>query len=156
MDTAAGGRTPFGAMGYAADSLKGRVVGVVRNFNYESLRSKVKPLVLLCGNWGLLLVVRISPKEIGIRKVLGASVGGIMYGLSKELVKLVVLANAVALPAAYYLMNNWLEDFAYRVNINVWTFLVSGLTVLSIAIITVGAHAIKAATANPVESLRYE
>ena len=95
-------------------------------------------------------------KEIGIRKVLGASVSQTMSLLLKEFVALVVLANIIIWPLAYYFMNKWLQDFAYRINMSWWVFALSGGIALLIALATVGFRAIKAATANPVKSLRYE
>lgn len=95
-------------------------------------------------------------KEIGVRKVLGASVSGITILVSKEFIKWVIVANLIAWPVAYYFMNNWLQDFAYRINITLWPFLLSGLVALSIAIFTVSFQSIKAALANPVNSLRNE
>jgi putative ABC transport system permease protein len=95
-------------------------------------------------------------KEIGIRKVLGASVAEIVALLSKEFVKWVLLANAVAWPLASYVMNKWLQNFAYRTDMSLWIFVASGAMALVIALLTVSSHAIKAAMANPVESLRYE
>ena len=95
-------------------------------------------------------------KEIGIRKVLGASVSSIVLLLSKEFVKLVAVANIIAWPVAYYIMKNWLQDFAYRIDIGIETFVLGGVLALLIALITVGYQAVKAATANPVDALRYE
>lgn len=95
-------------------------------------------------------------KEIGIRKVLGASFGKIIFLLSKEFVIWVIIANIVAWPIAYYLMNKWLQEFAYRIDIGLWIFLLAGSMALIIALMTVSSQAIKAATANPVESLKYE
>jgi len=95
-------------------------------------------------------------KEIGIRKVLGASVGGIVRLLSKEFVLLVVIANAVAWPVAFYIMNRWLENFAYRVEIGWVTFALAGALALLIALGTVCFQAAKAAVANPVKALKYE
>ncbi len=95
-------------------------------------------------------------KEIGIRKVLGASVTEMIALLSVQFVKWVLLANIIAWPLAYLIMNKWLQNFAYRTNLNIWIFLVSGAMALVIALLTVSSHAIKAATANPVKSLRYE
>ena len=95
-------------------------------------------------------------KEIGIRKVLGASVSEIVIMLTKDLTKWIMLANIIAWPVAYFFMNNWLQNFAYRIDIRWWVFVLSGGMALVIALMTVGWQAIKAATANPVESLRYE
>ena len=95
-------------------------------------------------------------KEIGIRKTLGASVPGIVYLLSKEFTRWVLLANVIAWPVAYFIMSKWLEDFAYRIEMGWWMFLFSGSIALVIALVTVSFHAIKTAMLNPVKSLRYE
>jgi putative ABC transport system permease protein len=95
-------------------------------------------------------------KEIGIRKVLGASMGGILMLLNKEFSRWVLVSNVVAWPVAYYALSKWLADFAYRTNIDVGPFLLSGILALAIALMTVGYQSIRAALANPVESLRYE
>ena len=95
-------------------------------------------------------------KEIGIRKVLGASVSNVVLLLSKEFTLLVLIANIVAWPLAYFSMNFWLQDFAYRVDIGWWVFALAGGLALLIAILTVSSHAIKTALTNPVEALRYE
>ena len=95
-------------------------------------------------------------KEIGIRKVLGASVGGIVGLLSTDFLKLVAIAAVIAFPIAWYVMHNWLRDFAYRISIQWWVFLVAGILASAVALLTVGFQAIKAAIANPVKSLRSE
>jgi hypothetical protein len=95
-------------------------------------------------------------KEIGIRKVLGASVPKICLLLSKEFVKCVILANAIAWPIAYFVMNRWLQNFAHRISIGYQIFLLSALMALIITVLTVSYQSIKAALANPVDSLRYE
>lgn len=95
-------------------------------------------------------------KEIGIRKVLGASVLNIMGLLSKNFVKLILIASAIAFPVAWWAMNNWLEDFPYRVEISWWIFAIAVVAALLIALITVSFQSIKAATTNPVKSLRTE
>ncbi|HMK25919.1 MAG TPA: ABC transporter permease [Chitinophagaceae bacterium] len=95
-------------------------------------------------------------KEIGIRKVLGASAGSITLLLSNSFIKLVFIAFVIACPVAWFVMNKWLQDFAYRINISWWMFGLAGLLALVIAIITVSFQAIKAAIANPVKSLRTE
>jgi putative ABC transport system permease protein len=95
-------------------------------------------------------------KEIGIRKVLGANVTGIVTLLSKDFLKLVAIAALVAFPVAWFIMHNWLKDFAYRISIEWWVFLAAGILAALIALITVSFQAIKAAVANPVKSLRTE
>jgi len=95
-------------------------------------------------------------KEIGIRKVLGASVQGIIQMLSKDFMKLVAIAFIIAAPLAWWAMNIWLQDFAYRINIEWWFFALAGFGALAIALVTISFQAIKAATANPVKSLRTE
>ncbi|MES3017786.1 MAG: ABC transporter permease [Bacteroidota bacterium] len=95
-------------------------------------------------------------KEIGIRKVLGASVIGITGMLSKDFIKLVLIAIVLAAPVAWYITSRWLEDFAYRVDLSWSTFIVSGLSAVIIAVITVSFQAIKASLTNPVKSLRSE
>jgi putative ABC transport system permease protein len=95
-------------------------------------------------------------KEIGIRKVMGASVNNIVTLLSKDFVKLVLLANIIAVPLAWWAMQRWLEDFAYRVQISWWMFVLAGVLALVIALLTVSYQAVKAAVANPVKSLRTE
>ena len=95
-------------------------------------------------------------KEIGIRKVLGASVTSIVSMLSKDFLRLVLIAAVIAFPVAWWAMNNWLEDFAYRVNIQWWVFVLAAFAALAIALCTVSFQAIKAALMNPVKSLRTE
>ena len=95
-------------------------------------------------------------KEIGIRKVLGASAANIAAMLSKDFVILVLIAIVIASPVAWYFMNQWLQDFAYRTDISWWVFVLAGIVALFIALITVSFQAIKAAIANPVKSLRTE
>ena len=95
-------------------------------------------------------------KEIGVRKVLGASVSGIVFLFTKDFLKLVLVAVVFATPLAYLILDRWLEDFAYRVSINPVIFIVSAVTTFLIALITIAFQAIKAANANPVKSLKYE
>jgi putative ABC transport system permease protein len=95
-------------------------------------------------------------KEIGIRKVLGADVSTIVGLLSKDFMILVAIAFVIAGPIAYYFMNKWLEDFAYRIGMPWWIFLAAGIVAALIALITISFQAIKAAIANPVKSLRTE
>jgi len=95
-------------------------------------------------------------KEIGIRKVLGASVRSIVVMLSKDFMVLILIAFLVASPVAYYFSHQWLQDFAYRTNISLYIFLAAGIIIIIIALITISFQAIKAAIANPVKSLRTE
>jgi len=206
-----------------------RVIGVVRDFHFESMRQNIEPLALFPGRSNSRVTVRIKSsnisemvdfiqdkwdefapgqpfdysfldeefnnvyqaeqrlgniftifaglaifvgclgllglaaftaeqrtKEIGVRKVMGASVSGVVFLLSKEFGKLIIISFIIAVPIAYYAMNNWLEDFAYRTEISLLTFIFAGLIALSIALLTVSYHAVKVAVANPVDSLRYE
>ena len=95
-------------------------------------------------------------KEIGIRKVLGANIPGIVTLFSKQFMSLVIIANIIALPAAYYFMQNWLNEFAYKVGIGISTFIFTVFITILIAFLTISYHSVKAASANPVKSLRYE
>src|SRR5690606_37310262 len=95
-------------------------------------------------------------KEIGIRKLLGASVAVIATMLSNDLLKLIAVAIALASPLAWWAMNKWLEDFAYRIDIQWWMFAIAGLAAVVIALLTVSWQAIRAALVNPVDSLRDE
>jgi putative ABC transport system permease protein len=109
------------------------------------------------GLFGLAALAAVNrTKEIGIRKVLGASVPAIVKLLSKDFMKLVVVALVIAAPLAWYFMNKWLQDFAYRVPIGWWVFIAAGSLAIIIAFVTIGFQAVKAGVANPVQSLRTE
>jgi putative ABC transport system permease protein len=95
-------------------------------------------------------------KEIGVRKILGASVSNIYLLLSREFLKWVALANIIAWPVAYFAMHKWLQNFAYRAKIGFEIFLISAGVVLIISVLTVSSQSIRAAVANPADSLRYE
>jgi putative ABC transport system permease protein len=218
---------PFGTF---APNRNGRIIGVVRDFNYESLHRRIVPMVTyIAPEQANTLSLRIAPgsldrvvkhiqaafdsyypsgtikyeflstrlaalyrneertmkmffffgllaigvgclglvglaaysaerrtKEIGIRKILGASVPSLAGLLSREFTRWVVAANVVAWPVAYFGMTKWLQNFAYRVSIGVWPFLLSGMLALFIALATVSFQAARSALADPVESLRYE
>ncbi|MES1218363.1 MAG: ABC transporter permease [Bacteroidota bacterium] len=220
---------PVGKQLEIFEARKGKVIGVMKDFNISSLRDAIQPLALILSNNPLYLTVKIKPgtgqaslnsiqkewkqlnneypfdyffmdeqmnhfyksdlrmmyilnifailaiviacmglfglsiytaqlrtKEIGIRKVLGASVSGITILLSKDFLKLVLIASLISFPLAWWAMNSWLQDFAYRITISGWVFIIAALTAVFIAIITVSFQAIKAAMANPVKSLRTE
>ncbi len=215
---------------FAWDDKKGRVIGVVKDFQFQSLRNEINPLVIhiwpqntfvfavrvrpdnidqtlnfLKNKWreldpahpfdysfmddtfdqiyrseeklsqifstfsflaifiaclGLLglaiFMVETRTKEIGIRKVLGASAKNIFWLLSKEFELLVLFANFIAWPLSYLLMRKWLQNFAYQISIKPWIFIISAAAALSVAVITVSFQALKAATTDPVKTLRYE
>lgn len=206
-----------------------KVIGVIKDFNYETLRNKIRPLALFFTKQGGNISVRIAPgnvastvsvledtwekyapgepfqyrfldesydalfraeqqlgkvfsiftglailvaclgllglaafmteqrtKEIGIRKVMGASITSVILLLSKDFTKLVIIAFALAIPVAYFIMNKWLESFAFRIEIGLGIFIVAGVAALLITWLTVSWQSIKAASANPVHSLRSE
>jgi putative ABC transport system permease protein len=114
-------------------------------------------LIACLGLFGLVMFsVLRRTKEIGIRKVLGASVNSLILLLSKEFLRLILLANVIAWPLAGWGMGQWLEDFAYKAPVGWWLFGVAGLAALGVALLTVSFQAVKAARANPVNSLRSE
>lgn len=113
--------------------------------------------VACLGLFGLTIFnVEKRTKEIGVRKVLGATVSNLLFMLTKDFTKWILIANVIAWPIAWYAMKMWLQNFAYRIDMSWWMFVLSGGIALLIAILTVGFQAIKAATANPVKSLRNE
>ncbi len=121
------------------------------------LASALSVFIACMGLFGLAtLTVTRRTKEIGIRKVMGASVIQIVQLLSKDFIVLVAVAALISFPVAWWAMHNWLADFAYKVNINWWVFLVAGSLAILVALVTVSYNAIRAAVANPVKSLRTE
>ena len=117
-------------------------------------------LAILISCLGLLglasLAVTRRTKEVGVREVLGASVPRLVGLLSWDFIKLLIIANIIAWPAAWFAMNNWLQNFAYLTDVRIWMFVFAGGLALFIALLTVGFQAIKDAIANPIEALRYE
>ncbi len=115
-------------------------------------------IIIAClGLFGLItFTVSRRVKEIGIRKVLGASVGGITALLTSDLLKVILVSMVIAIPISWFVMNKWLQDFAYRIHLDWWIFVLSSVIALVIALTTLGFQAIKAAMSNPVESLRSE
>jgi putative ABC transport system permease protein len=131
----------------------------VENRSYGLFRifSMIALLVACLGLFGLTVyAAEIRVKEIGIRKVLGASVPSITMLMSREFILWVIIANIIAWPAAYLSMNRWLANFAYRVHIHMWTFVFSSVLVILFALLTVSYQAVRAAISDPVDSLRYE
>lgn len=116
----------------------------------------VLAIIIAClGLFGLTAyIAEQRSKEIGIRKVLGASVGSIIRLVSTGFVKLVLISFLLAIPIGWYIMDDWLADFAYGTSINVWVFVISGLLALLIAVVTMSYHSLQSARANPVESIR--
>lgn len=222
-------KAPYVGQEISFHDWKGTIIGVVKDFNFKSLKEKVSPLLFFTRWKGNILYVRtnaahapqaiaavekqykkyagnipfryafldksfeaqyqsdqragtlfnvfagiaifisclglfglatytaqVKRKEIGIRKVLGASVGGIVQLISKDFIKLVIIAIIIAIPVAWWGMSKWLQDFEYRVSIEWWVFAAAGLLSVCIALLTVGYQAIKAAMSNPVQSLRSE
>lgn len=129
-----------------------------QNFSKLINLATVIAIVISClGLFGLAIITAFQrTKEIGVRKVLGASVAGIVRILSSDFVKLILVALLIASPIAWWSMNKWLSDFAYRIEIKWWMFAATGISAVVVALLTVGFHAVKAAVANPVKSLRSE
>ena len=127
---------------------------------WQTLIGSASGLALLICAFGLFGLTRLTAqqrtKEIGVRKVLGASVGSIVALLSKDFLKLVVLAVVIATPCAGWVVSRWLENFAYRTSVGAGVFVLTGLLAVAIAVLTVGFQSVKAAMANPVKSLRTE
>lgn len=133
---------------YRADQRSGQIFGIF---------SGLAILIACLGLFGLAaFMAEQRTKEVGVRKVLGASIGSVVLLLSKDFLKLVGVAFVIAAPLAYFAMSQWLDNFAYRIDIGVGTLLLSGLIALSIALLTVSYQSIKAATGDPVKALRYE
>lgn len=133
---------------YHKDDLLGKLINI----------TAIIAIVISClGLSGLISFFAVQrTKEIGVRKVLGASVAGIVYLLSRDFLMMVAGALLVAVPLAWYFMNNWLHDFAYRITIGWWVFVLAGLLSALIAMCTVSYQAISAARTNPADSLRSE
>jgi len=133
---------------YQNEQLFGKVFGIF---------AAIAIFVACLGLFGLAMFSTVQrTKEIGVRKVLGASVSNILLLLSKDFVKLVLIASVIAFPLAWWVMNKWLQDFSYRVDIDWWIFFAAGAAALLVALFTVSFQAIKTAIANPVKSLRTE
>jgi putative ABC transport system permease protein len=133
---------------YANDRLFGKAFSIFAGF----------AIFIAClGLLGLSLFATMQrTKEIGVRKVLGASVGNIVFLLSGDFIRLVIIAIVIASPVAWFIMHRWLQDFAYRVDVSWWVFAVAGLLAVAIALATISFQAIRAALANPAKALRSE
>jgi putative ABC transport system permease protein len=128
-----------------------RLASIFGTFTYITI------LLATLGLFGLAaFTIEQRNKEIGIRKILGASMASITTILSTDFLKLILLSVIIASPVAWYAMHNWLQNFAYRISIPVWVFLFAGAMAFITAVLTISYHAVKAALANPVKSLRSE
>ncbi|MBD0333467.1 MAG: FtsX-like permease family protein, partial [Chitinophagaceae bacterium] len=122
-----------------------------------NIAASLSIFIACLGILGLIsIIIQQRVKEIGIRKVLGATVGNIVFLFSKGVLRLVFIAFVIAFPVAWWAMNKWLQDFAYRISIQWWVFLIASAIAILIALITISSQAIKAALANPVKNLRTE
>lgn len=159
-------------------SLKGKyqeIVGLQMDYSffdedYQSLYMQEQRVSLLANYFGVVAIflsclglfglaaftAEKRKKEIGVRKVMGASTMGILTLVSKDFVRLILISIVIAMPLTWYFANNWLKSYAYQTNLSWWIFAVSGLLLILIAVITVGVQAFKAASANPVDSLKSE
>jgi len=124
---------------------------IVRTFTFLAIAISCIGLFALSS-----FTVTQRTKEVGIRKVLGASISSIVFLLSKDFLKLALWSNLIAWPLAYYTMSEWLQDFAYRIDLGITTFLFGGILTLLIALTTVSYQALTAATVNPSETLQQE
>jgi len=139
------------------ETIEGQYMTEIRTGNLFGYFSIIAIFISCLGLYGMTLAMTENrTKEIGVRKVVGASVSGIVAMLSLDFTKWVLMANILAWPVAWYVMKNWLQNFAYHIDLTLWPFLLSGVAALLIALATVSWQAVRAATANPVESLRYE
>ena len=133
---------------YSADARTSRIVN---SFTFISI------LISCLGLFGLAaFAAQQRIKEIGVRKVLGASVPSIVALLSGDFIKLVIISILIATPLTWYIMEKWLQDFAYSIKMEWWMFALAGILAIGIALITVSSQAIKAALTNPVKSLKSE
>jgi putative ABC transport system permease protein len=133
---------------YRAEQRTGKI------FNYFAI---IAIFISCLGLFGLVMfTTEQRTKEIGVRKVLGASVQSVVSLISADFIKLIIISNVVAIPVAWYMMNMWLANFAYKISIHWVTFFIAGGSSLLIAWLTIAYQSIKAAVANPVDSLRNE
>ena len=133
---------------YRAEQRMGELLGY---FSFLAI------FIACLGLYGLTaLTIEQKTKDIGIHKVLGATVSHIVFLLSKNHFRWILFSNVIAWPITYYAMNKWLQDFAYRINMNWWMFALAGAMTLTIGFLTVSWQAVRAATANPIDALRCE
>jgi ABC-type antimicrobial peptide transport system permease subunit len=139
------------------ESIRGFYEGQERTSVLLTVFTSIAIFIGCLGLFGLAtFMINQKNKEIGVRKVLGASVEGIVFLFSKEYMKLIGMGFVFAAPMSWYVMNQWLDGFAYRISLSAWIFLAGLGVTLLVAVFTVGYRSLRAATANPVKSLRYE
>jgi putative ABC transport system permease protein len=142
---------------YLSDQVKNQYESETILMKLVNIFSILSIVVACIGLIGIsLFMLEKRTKEIGIRKVNGATITEVMVMLNKDFVKWVAIAFVIATPIAYYAMNKWLQNFAYKTNLSWWIFALAGLLALGIALLTVSWQSWRAATRNPVEALRYE
>ncbi len=142
---------------FVNDSFSSRFKGENMVSNFSQIFALLAIIISCLGLFGLsAYTAEQRKKEIGVRKVLGCSISGIVKLLSRDFIRLVLIAILLAIPLAWWVMKNWLEGFTYRIEISWWVFAVAGLTAICIALLTVSFQALKAAIANPVKNLRME
>ena len=133
---------------YKSERITGKIFGIF---------SVIAILIACMGLLGLISYITTQrTREIAVRKVLGSSVYGIVFLLAKNFMLLIGISVLIAVPVSRWAMNKWLNDFAYRIDINWWIFMTAGIIALVITLLTISAQAVKAARANPVDSLRSE
>lgn len=148
--------SPF-SFGFFDDRLESNYQGEVRISKLFRYFTAIAIFIASLGLLGLSsFSIQRKTKEIGIRKVVGAPVGSIVVLLTSDFVRWVIIAFVLACPVAWYTMQQWLENFAYKTNLSWWIFVASGLLALSVALFTVSFQTVKASLKNPVDSLRYE
>lgn len=139
------------------EKIEQQYIAETRLQQFFSFFSSLSMLLAALGVFGLIAqATTLRIKEIGIRKVLGASVSSIVVLFSKDFAKLIIIAGLIAAPVSWYLLSDWLQDFAYHIDISFWVFIVAAVVTLMIALATIGIQTVKAAIANPVDSLRSE
>jgi len=150
---------PEGALDYTFldDNFAKLYASEIRTQKIFSAFALIAIIIAGLGLFGLsAFVIEQRTKEIGIRKVLGASVQNVLLLVSKDFLLLVGIAFLISVPVTWWAMHNWLQDFAYRINIKWWVFILAGLVAILISIVTISFQAVKAAITNPVKSLRSE
>ena len=148
--------TPFESI-FLTDNVQQQYESDERTLSIITTFTIIAILISCLGLYGLsIYVAERRVKEIGIRKVLGASVTGIIAMLSKDFIKLIAIAFIISIPVGYYIMEKWLENFAYKMELNIMIFIIAGLISFGIAWLTIGFESVKAAMGNPVNSLKSE